>query len=430
MKHSMNGKTDVIIVGSGAAGLFCSLSLPRDKRILIITKKEADCSDSFLAQGGICTLADEHDYESFYDDTVRAGHYENNHEAVDLMIRKSPEIIEDLLRFDVKFEQENGEFIYTREGAHSRPRILYHEDVTGREIIEKLLSRVRTEKNISILEYTTMIDILHDQNRCKGIIAACKYGSIHIFPSEVVVFATGGIGGLFENTTNYRHLTGDAIAIALKHKIEVKNLSYIQVHPTALYAEDEGRRFLISESVRGEGGVLLSKNMERFVNELLPRDQLTEAILNQMEKDKTKHVWLSVKSMDRETVLKRFPNIYFHCLSKGYDMTKEPIPVTPVQHYLMGGIQVDCKGRTSMERLYAIGETSHNGVHGANRLASNSLLESLVFAKEAANCIAGNIYNRDLIFKEVNLTEYKDIQKIQSCYREMVLKEIEREKQL
>ncbi len=426
----MIDKPDVVIVGSGAAGLFCSLSLPKDKRILIITKKEADCSDSFLAQGGICTLRDGNDYESFYEDTMRAGHYENNHAAVDLMIRKSPEIIDALLGLGVRFEQKDGRFVYTREGAHSRARILYHEDVTGKEITGKLLSNVRSRENIRVVEHTTMLDILHNKNRCTGVIAAGKYGSLQVIPTKAVVFATGGIGGLFENTTNYRHLTGDAIAIALKHKIKVTNLNYIQVHPTALYTKTEGRRFLISESVRGEGGVLLSKNMERFVDELLPRDEVTKAILKQMEKDKTKHVWLSVKNMKKKTIVRRFPNIYFHCLSKGYDMAEEPIPVTPVQHYLMGGIQVDCKGRTSMEQLYAIGETCHNGVHGANRLASNSLLESLVFAKEAAIHIRDTINGQNAESKDVDLSKYENIQKIQSCYKDMIIREIEREKQL
>ena len=199
--------------------------------------------------------------------------------------------------------------------------------------------------------------------------------------------ASGGIGGLYEHSTNFPHLTGDALEVAKKHDIRLEHLDYVQIHPTTLYSEKPGRRFLISESVRGEGAVLYNKDKERFVNELLPRDVVTKAIREQMAKDGTKYVWLSMEHISSETILKHFPNIYEHCLEEGYDVTKECIPVVPAQHYFMGGIWVDRNSHTSMAHLFAVGETSCNGVHGANRLASNSLLESLVFAKRAANCI-------------------------------------------
>lgn len=383
----MEKKADVVIVGTGVAGLFSALNLPDDKEIIMITKSDAESSDSFLAQGGICVLRDENDYDSYFEDTMKAGHYENRKESVDIMIRSSREIIEDLVGYGVEFEQRDGEFAYTREGAHSRPRILFHADITGKEITSKLLERVREKRNITIYEYTTMTDIMEENGSCAGITVKTKDGENAEIYAEYTILASGGIGGLYQHSTNFPHLTGDALEIAKKHQIRLEHLDYVQIHPTTLYSEKPGRRFLISESVRGEGAVLYNKNMERFVNELLPRDVVTKAIREQMEKDGTDFVWLSMAPIEKDTILNHFPNIYQHCLEEGYDVTKECIPVVPAQHYFMGGIWVDKNSHTSMPQLFAVGETSCNGVHGANRLASNSLLESLVFAKRAANLI-------------------------------------------
>lgn len=380
-------KVDVVIVGTGVSGLFHALNLPEDKRILMLTKADLESSDSFLAQGGICVMRDETDYDSYFEDTMKAGHYENRKESVDIMIRSSREIIDDLVSYGVDFEKKNGEFCYTREGAHSKPRILFHEDVTGKEITSKLLAQVKKRANVEILEYTTMTDIIEEAGKCCGIYAAEQDGDQLKIEADYTIFASGGIGGLYEHSTNFPHLTGDALEVAKKHDIRLEHLDYVQIHPTTLYSEKPGRRFLISESVRGEGAVLYNKDKERFVNELLPRDVVTKAIREQMAKDGTKYVWLSMEHIPEETILKHFPNIYEHCLEEGYDVTKECIPVVPAQHYFMGGIWVDRNSHTSMAHLFAVGETSCNGVHGANRLASNSLLESLVFAKRAANCI-------------------------------------------
>ena len=374
---------DVVIVGTGVAGLFSALNLPSDKRIIMITKEDEESSDSFLAQGGICVLRDENDYDSYFEDTLKAGHYENRKESVDIMIRSSREIINDLVEYGVDFEKENGEFAYTREGAHSKPRILFHEDITGKEITSKLLAQVKKLENVTIYEYTTMTDIIEENGQCAGIVAENKEGTVKIYAPDTVL-ASGGIGGRYKHSTNFPHLTGDALDISEKHGIRLDHLDYVQIHPTTLYSTKPGRRFLISESVRGEGAVLYNKNKERFVNELLPRDVVTKAIYEEMEKDETDYVWLSMEHIPKETILNHFPNIYQHCLDEGYDVLKECIPVVPAQHYFMGGIWVDSDSRTSMEHLYAVGETSCNGVHGANRLASNSLLESLVFAKRAA----------------------------------------------
>ncbi len=404
---------DVVIAGTGVAGLYSALNLPRDKKIIMITKSDVESSDSFLAQGGICVLRNEEDYESYFEDTMRAGHYENRKESVDIMIRNSQSVIRDLIGYGVQFQRASGNpadgsgqdtegegllkgYAFTREGAHSRPRILFHEDVTGKEITSRLLAGVRELDNVEIWEYTAMTDIIVSGEKCRGIIAeetgegnggqGAARKRIRILAEDTII-ASGGIGGRYEHSTNFPHLTGDALVIAKKHGIRLEHLDYVQIHPTTLYSKKPGRRFLISESVRGEGAVLLNKDGERFVNELLPRDVVTAAIREQMQKDGTDHVWLSMKGIEKEKILKHFPNIYQHCLEEGYDVTKEPIPVVPAQHYFMGGIWVDSDSRTSMEHLYAAGETSCNGVHGANRLASNSLLESLVFARRAADKI-------------------------------------------
>ena len=379
-----NLQADVVIVGTGVGGCFSALNLSEDLSIIMITKSDLESSDSFLAQGGICVLHDDDDYDSYFEDTMRAGHYENRKESVDIMIRGSQDVIHDLIGYGVDFAKEDGKLLYTREGAHSRPRILFHEDITGKEITSKLLAQIKTRKNIQIMEYTTMTDILISKGACAGIEAETSDHKKIYIHADQTIFASGGIGGRYKHSTNFPHLTGDAIDIAKKHGIRLEHLDYVQIHPTTLYSKKPGRRFLISESVRGEGALLYDKNGNRFIDELLPRDVVTKAIQEQMKKDGTDHVWLSLEKIPKEIILSHFPNIYQHCLEEGYDATKEWIPVVPAQHYFMGGIWVDSDSHTSMPNLYAVGETSCNGVHGKNRLASNSLLESLVFAKRAA----------------------------------------------
>ena len=425
----MNEYYDAIIVGTGAAGLYCALNLPKRKKILMLTKQGADLSDSFLAQGGICMLRGEDDYEDYFEDTMRAGHYENNKRAVNLMIRSSNDIIRDLLWRNVDFVRaEDGELAFTREGAHSRPRILFHEDITGKEITQTLLDQVKTKENIEICEYMTMVDIISKDNICGGVIAMDAKNNVYPIRSQFVVLACGGIGGLFQNSTNYPHIAGDGLGIAMKHQVKLEHLDYIQIHPTTLFSHKPGRRFLISESVRGEGALLYDKNGQRFTNELQPRDLLSQAIFEQMEKDGTDFVWEDMRLLGEKTIMQHFPNIYQHCIEEGFDPRKEPIPVVPAQHYFMGGIQADLSSRTSMRGLYACGETSCNGVHGKNRLASNSLLESLVFARRAAD---------DMIFGEtpemcrpdrLDLNQYEDQNVILEGYHKQVLNEIERMK--
>ena len=419
--------TDILIVGCGVAGLYCALNFPENRNILMVTKNIARKSDSYLAQGGICVLRDEEDYDAFYEDTMKAGHYENNPESVDIMIRSSQGVIEDLVSFGVRFEKNGEAFNYTKEGAHSAPRILFHEDETGKEITSHLLETARSRKNITLIENFTMVDLICDGNECRGIIGHDEEGNYKAITANYTVLATGGIGGLFEHSTNYRHLTGDALALAIKYNVKLLHMDYIQIHPTTLFTKKDGREFLISESVRGEGAILLNSKGERFTDELQPRDVVSKAIFAEMEREGTEHVWLSLAPIPEEEIKSHFPNIYQRCLDEGYDVTKEPIPVVPSQHYFMGGIDVNGFSKTSMDRLYAVGETACNGVHGRNRLASNSLLESLVFAKRAASDINLN-YNslKDDSLPEVKPEKYENYKEE---YKELILRSIEEEKQ-
>ena len=384
---------DVVIVGCGVAGLYCALNLPAALSVVLLSKEAVDHCDSMLAQGGICVLHDDGDYESFFEDTLRAGHYENRLESVDLMIRASREIIDDLIKRGVRFARTAaGELDYTREGAHSRPRILYHEDVTGEEITTRLLADVRALPNARILENTCMTDLIEGFDRegrrvCRGVVATGEKNERLEIRADATVLATGGVGGLYEHSTNFGCLTGDGCRVAAEHGVLLEHMDYVQIHPTTLWTERPGRSFLISESARGEGAVLLNDAGERFVDELQPRDVVSAAILAEMARTGAAHVWLSFARVPREEIEGHFTHILERCLEEGYDIREEPIPVVPAQHYFMGGIHVDSDSQTTLPHLFACGETCCNGVHGRNRLASNSLLESLVFAQRAADKI-------------------------------------------
>ena len=347
------------------------------------------------------------------------------------MIRSSWDTIKDLLGYGVDFQREaDGSLSFTKEGGHSAKRILFHADITGKEITTKLLEKVKERPNIKIMEYYTMVDLICQNNCCYGAVVRNPEGSMERIDVKTTVLACGGIGGLSRHTTNYRHLTGDGIAVALKHHIEVEHINYVQIHPTTLYSDQaKERSFLISESVRGEGAVLYNAKKERFVNELLPRDVLTEKIYEQMEKDNMPYVWLSMENIPKEELQNHFPNIVKHCKEQGYDVFRECIPVVPAQHYFMGGIRINMFGRTSMKQLYAAGETACNGVHGRNRLASNSLLESLVFAKRAAKEIGRGMQDskeeRSPI-ETVDMLQYQNKEELEKTYKQTILNEIER----
>ena len=398
---------DVVIAGCGVAGLYAALNLPATTHVVMLSKGDVDECDSMLAQGGICVLPVGSDYDAFFEDTMHAGHYENRRESVDIMIRSSRSVIDDLIALGVDFERKaDGSLDFTREGAHSRPRIAFHADITGKEITTKLLAAVRKFKNVQILEHVAMIDILTCERDgvtvCTGVVAVPVAEPDSTLPADELgagsaaagapfkihaahtLWATGGIGGVYDHSTNYPQLTGDACYIAKQHGIKMEHLDYVQIHPTGLFSPQPGRTFLISESCRGEGAVLLDAAGERFTDELQPRDVVAAAIKEQMKKDGTEHEWLSFAPVERDVVVNHFTNIRERCLEDGRDILDEPIPVVPTQHYFMGGVWVDRDGRTTMPGLYAAGETACNGVHGKNRLASNSLLESLVWGRRAA----------------------------------------------
>lgn len=428
----MKNRYDVIIVGMGVAGLNCALHLPREKSVLVICKGTPDESDSYLAQGGICRLQGEEDFESFFDDTMHAGHGENNPQAVECMIRGSCAVTDELISLGVQFDRNaDGTLATTREGGHSKNRICFHEDCTGKEITTRLMQRVSKLENIELVPETVMLDIISSKDGCFGIVAQVKAtGEIKYVFSDYTVLASGGIGGVFKKSTNFRLLTGDGVAICLKRGVAVDNVNYVQVHPTTLYSEKRGRSFLISESVRGEGAKLLDKNFNRFTDELQPRDVVTAEILKQMQRDNSPFVWLDMRGIEREEVLHHFPTIVRRCAEEGIDVFSECIPVVPAQHYFMGGVRSDLLGRTTLNRLYAVGETCCNGVHGANRLASNSLLESLLFARNAGldigeNFTPFNVAEAKRAEDMLDKSEYEDVTRLFENYKNILLNAIE-----
>ncbi len=392
---------DVLIAGCGVAGLYAALNLPTRLKVVMLSKGAVDECDSMLAQGGMCVLPEADDYEAFFADTLRAGHDENRRESVDIMIRSSRSVLNDLIALGADFNRTpEGELDFTREGAHSRPRIVYHADISGKEITSTLLAAVRRLSNVSIMEHVAMLDVLEENGACRGVLATRVPEEDSIKPADELqedqghgafeiratytLMATGGIGGVYDHSTNFPQLTGDACYVAAKHGIAQEHLDYVQIHPTGLHSPQPGRTFLISESCRGEGAVLLNAAGERFTDELQPRDVVAAAIREQMKADDSENEWLSFAPVPRDVVTGHFANIRARCLEDGRDILDEPIPVVPTQHYFMGGVRVDRDGRTSMPGLFAAGETACNGVHGKNRLASNSLLEALVWGKRAA----------------------------------------------
>lgn len=383
-----NKYVDVLIVGSGVAGLYSALNLRDDLDVMVVSKDKIDCTNTSLAQGGISVARDVNDVPYFIEDTLKAGQYKNDVQAVKVLTKESIENVDSLVALGLDVDKDDeGNWDYTKEGAHCVNRIIHTQDNTGENVEKTLVENVLNRKNIKVYEDTFLVDIIEKNNKCIGAILFKDNKQINVFAKSVIL-ACGGIGGLYKNSTSQRILKGDGLAVALRHDVELKDINYIQIHPTAFYDEsDDERRFLISESVRGEGGKLYNINGERFVDELQPRDVVSQAIFKEMEKTNSPYVLLDISFLDENYLKNRFSTIYNKCLEKGTDITKEPIKVSPAQHYFMGGIKVNLDSETSMENLYAVGETACTGIHGANRLASNSLLEGLVFSKRAANLI-------------------------------------------
>lgn len=398
---------DVLIVGTGIAGLYTALNLRDDIRILIITKNKFRDCNSYIAQGGISTSLGVFDEENYFNDTMKAGNYHNDVQAVKLLIKNSIANINNLIKIGVPFDRTQDNLDYTREGAHSEFRIAHVKDETGRSVTETLLNIISKKKNIIMLEDTKLIELITTNNTCYGAILR-DLNKTYTVNIKFTVLATGGIGGIFNSTTNIEYLTGDALNISLKNNIEIKDMEYLQLHPTVLYEPNaKGKKLLLSESLRGEGGIIVNQNRKEFIDSLLPRDIVSTAILREIEKTPNKpFVYLDMTKKSKDFLINRFPYLYNECLKRGYEMDKDLLPIAPAHHYCMGGIKVDLYSRTSMNNLYAVGEASCTGVHGSNRLASNSLLEALVFGKQASENINSKINEID--FKEIieKPTEY------------------------
>lgn len=389
---------DVVIIGSGIAGVYTALSIPRQAKVLIITKETIEINNSVLAQGGIAVSLDQHDSPALhFKDTIYAGAGLCNETSVKALVNEAAENIATLCLYGVNFDRdEDRRLSLTREGAHSRNRIIHTGDATGKEVCDTLVRAVSDLENVTIKECTYAIDILTEDNVCKGVLVTdTEAGEFKAYYAPVVVCASGGYGRLYSNTTNPEVATGDGAVMAYRAGAELMDLEFVQFHPTVLF-HPENNNFLISEAVRGEGALLKNINGERFMpkyhhmGELAPRDVVSRAIFSEMQKTGCKHVYLDITHKDRKYLENRFPTIFKTCLSYGIDMSKDYIPVAPSQHYSMGGIRTDEWGRTRIKGFYAVGEAACNGIHGANRLASNSLLEGLVFGRRIGNLIKEN----------------------------------------
>lgn len=373
---------DYIIVGSGIAGLYASLLAQKHGSVLILTKSDIDESDTRYAQGGIASPGDSP--ELHLKDTMAAGAGLCDPEAVSILVKEAPDRIRELINFGIAFDRADGDIALTKEGGHSVPRILHAGgDATGEHIEAKLAQLVRMA-GITILEHFTVTEIVVDNGVARGVRTIDRNGVAHEFDGKFIVLCTGGAGNLFKFTTNANIATGDGVALAYRAGAEVKDMEFFQFHPTVF---DGVKPYLISEAVRGEGGVLRNSKGYRFMfdyseeGELATRDVVVLAILSEMKKTGSNHVFLDLTHIPESKIKSRFPNIYGFCLQQGIDITRNMIPVSPAAHYMMGGVKTNLWGETTIQRLFAAGECACTGVHGANRLASNSLLEALVFGR-------------------------------------------------
>ena len=393
---------DVLIVGSGIAGLYAALNFPPTVNILMLSKKERHISNSSLAQGGVaCVLDLENDsYDFHFEDTLIAGKNENDSDAVRILVEEGPKDVLSTIEYGVEYDRdENGNLIKTLEGGHSKRRILHHKDTSGKEMVDKLLLAVEKLPNVTLLDNSMVTTMSRITNGFKATVMSDD--EFKVVYASFCLLASGGIGRVYKYTTNPSVATGDGIRLAYEMGASIKNLSYVQFHPTAFNGVNR-EQFLISEAVRGEGAYLLNCNKERFMDrydsrlELAPRDVVSRSIIMESRRLGNNNFYLDIRYKGEEYLKKRFPGIYAGCLAQGVDISKDLIPVFPCQHYLMGGIETDLNAKTTLPRLYAAGECACTGVHGKNRLASNSLLEALVFGRRAAEdivkCINANFY--------------------------------------
>ncbi|MCD7899570.1 MAG: L-aspartate oxidase [Bacteroides sp.] len=399
-------KFDFLVIGSGIAGMSFALKVAGKGTVALICKTSLEEANTYFAQGGIASVTNVlvDNFEKHIEDTMIAGGWLSNRDAVEMVVREAPGQIQELISWGVDFDKnEKGEFDLHREGGHSEFRILHHKDNTGAEIQDSLIEAVKRHPNIEVFENRFAIEILTQHHlgitvtrqtpdiKCYGAyILDTETGKVDTYLAKVTLMATGGVGAVYQTTTNPLVATGDGIAMVYRAKGTVKDMEFVQFHPTALFHPGDRPSFLITEAMRGYGGVLRTMDGEEFMHKydprlsLAPRDIVARAIDNEMKNRGDEHVYLDVTHKDPEETKAHFPNIYEKCLSLGIDITKDYIPVAPAAHYLCGGILVDLNGQSSIERLYAIGECSCTGLHGGNRLASNSLIEAVVYADAAA----------------------------------------------
>src|SRR5882724_8164240 len=394
--HKLPDRVDFVVVGAGVAGLRAAIALAEAGKVLVLAKQELTESNTQYAQGGIAVaLSDEDEISLHLQDTIQAGDGIVNVDAARVLVEEGPERIQELVDWGTQFDRKGTKLTFTREAAHSRDRILHaHGDSTGREIGRALYAKASTLKNISFSEFEFTARLCVDSGRVMGVNLISGAGETHNVTGSAVLLATGGAGHVYSNTTNPAVATADGIAMAFRAGAEISDMEFVQFHPTALYVK-KAPRFLLSEALRGEGAVLRNAELHRFMakyhemGELAPRDVVARAIAHELEvcllKDPV--VYLDLTHLKADHVKARFPRIYATCLEHNVDITIDLVPVRPAAHYLMGGVRTDLLGRTNLPGLYAAGETACTGVHGANRLASNSLLEGLVFGARAGQAM-------------------------------------------
>lgn len=424
--------TDFLVIGGGVAGLRAAIELAKFGKVYIVTKGVESSTE--YAQGGVAVaLSDEDEVRIHYEDTIRAGDGLCNEKAVKILVEEGPERILELISWGAEFDREGTRLAFTQEAAHSKRRILHaHGDSTGRELLRVLINKVRSLPNISRYEFGYTIDLLVDGGICKGALLLKESNKeIAAIVSKAVILATGGAGQLYAKTTNPSVATGDGMAIAYRAGAILEDMEFIQFHPTTLYAP-RAPQFLLSEAMRGEGGILKNINGERFMSnyhpmaELAPRDVVSRSIISEMVKTKARHVYLDLTHLDPEFLRKRFPRIYSTCLLYDIDITEDLIPICPSAHYIMGGVKTDINGATNIKGLFAAGEVACTGVHGANRLASNSLLEGLVYGARAGE--AAGKYGKGVrpykisppSFRKYKALHAIDIDKIRTSLRKIM----------
>ncbi|MBN2613399.1 MAG: L-aspartate oxidase [Bacteroidales bacterium] len=441
----MEYKYDFLVIGSGLAGLSYALKVAEHGKVAILTKTKVSETNTSYAQGGIAAVTYKpDDYEKHIKDTLIAGDGLCNRKVVEMVVKEAPGQIEKLIGWGTNFDRESsGKFDLAKEGGHSENRILHHKDNTGFEIQRALSQAVMNHPNITVYEYYFAIDVITQHHlgklvrryfpniECYGAYALdLKSGLVHTFLSKVTMIATGGIGNLYHTTTNPSIATGDGIAMVYRAKGIVENMEFVQFHPTSLYNPGERPSFLITEAMRGHGAILRNHKEEDFMTKydergsLAPRDIVARAIDTEMKMSGEEHVYLDCRKIGKDELLKHFPNIFEKCKSIGFDISQEMIPVVPAAHFSCGGIKADINGCTSINRLYASGETASTGLHGANRLASNSLLEAIVFSDKAANhsinCIKHYDYQSGIpVWNDEGTTHPEEMVLITQNYKEV-----------